>query len=348
MKKIATVLALLLHFSFPARAFVLDSLEALLPKARQYGNYKELKRLYDQFSTYYESTEDYRNAYKYLVLSSELNDSLHKKEKENLILSSTISLSQKRDHKLIFVLLFLSMIICVALLFGRMKAKKIETRSKALLLEKEVLSRSVIEQEQKERLRIAHELNEGLGQQLSAAKLNISAFQSFFNTKNETVHPMLKSAEELLDDSVKQLRSVSHSVVPHRLLKSGLVSATREFIEKINVSSKVEVSLEVVGEIQRTNQTHEAVLFRSLQALIQNVLHHANATELTVQLINHEKELSIVVIDNGSGFDVKEVFNNATCLGLKTIQSWIFFLNGKVFFDSCPAKGTTVIIEIPN
>ena len=78
-----------------------------------------------------------------------------------------------------------------------------------------------------------------------------------------------------------------------------------------------------------------------------NIIKHANASEISIQLVKHEAELSIVVEDNGKGFNVSKTLNEAGGIGLKNIQSRINFLNGNVFFDSFPGKGTTVTIELP-
>lgn len=136
-------------------------------------------------------------------------------------------------------------------------------------------------------------------------------------------------------------------MMPNALLKSGLVSAVREFINKISSSGSLKINLEIIGLTNRLQQTVETVLFRVLQELINNIIKHAQTTEVSIQLIRHETELTILIEDNGIGFDVEKILGKEGGIGLKNIQSRVTFLNGEVYFDSHINKGTTVTIEIP-
>ena len=107
------------------------------------------------------------------------------------------------------------------------------------------------------------------------------------------------------------------------------------------------MNLEVVGLTERLENTIETVLFRVLQEVVNNIIKHAKASEVSIQLIKHEKELTLLVEDNGVGFNVEKTLNEFEGIGLKNIQSRVAFLNGYVLFDSFPGKGTTVTIEIP-
>lgn len=346
-----------------------DEAEVYFERAKKLAleirSYELLKNLYDHYSVYFEDKKDYRNAYKYHVLFSEAQDSLREQQRSTfpgLILQEDtdraagsnaryrakyLHLSQSAMQKNIFVMLVIAIITVAALLLARMRLKRKEELANLLMIQKEVLSRSVIETEEKERSRIARELNDGIGQQLSAARLNISALQSFLKSTTDVNKVILQNAVDLLDDSVKGVRNVSQSMVPNALIKSGLISALNELIYKVNASGNLKINLEVVGLIKRPDPTREAVLFRVLQELIANVIAHARASEAEIQVVKHETELSILVKDNGSGFDVENALKNEKKMGIKNIKSRVAFLNGSVFFDSTPTKGTTVTIEIP-
>jgi signal transduction histidine kinase len=217
-----------------------------------------------------------------------------------------------------------------------------------MLKQQELRSKAVIEAEEKERIRIARELHDGIGQQLSAAKLNISGLKAAIKTTDPAEVTMLQNALDLLDESVKEVRTVSHSMMPNALIKSGLVSAVREFIHKISTSGNLKMNLEIIGLKERMEAQVENILFRVLQEVVNNIIKHAKASEVSIQFIKHEKELTILVEDNGIGFDVgKELNVTDAGIGLKNIASRVAFLNGEVIFDSYPGKGTTVTIEIP-
>ncbi len=275
-----------------------------------------------------------------------------KKETENKLLQEENELKNLQISRSNIILACLTagilMVILISyLLFNRTKLKQKQLLDAELLKQQTLRSKAVIEAEEKERVRIARELHDGIGQQLSAAKLNISGLQDSIKTTKPEEITMLKNALDLLDESVKEVRAVSHSMLPNALIKSGLVSAVREFINKISSSGNLKINLEIVGLNNRLENTIENILFRVLQELVNNIIKHSKATEVSIQFIQHEKELTILVEDNGVGFNVQEKISDEGGIGIKNIQSRINFLNGEVIFDSYPGKGTTVTIEIP-
>ena len=88
-----------------------------------------------------------------------------------------------------------------------------------------------------------------------------------------------------------------------------------------------------MGLDQRLEPQTENILFRVLQEVVSNIVKHAKANHVSIQLIRDEKEISMMVEDNGVGFDVNKL-NDFDGIGLKNIQSRIEFLNGRVDFDS--------------
>ena len=135
------------------------------------------------------------------------------------------------------------------------------------------------------------------------------------------------------------------SMMPNALLKSGLAIAVREFLNRIGNTDKLKIELEIHGLKDRLESTIETVLFRVLQEIINNIIKHSEASIVNIQIIRHENELSMMVEDNGKGFDASKISSDG--IGMKNIRSRIAYLNGTVHFDSQPGKGTTVSIEVP-
>jgi two-component system, NarL family, sensor kinase len=88
------------------------------------------------------------------------------------------------------------------------------------------------------------------------------------------------------------------------------------------------------------------MLFRIIQETVTNTLKYARATKMTIQLSADEKEITLLMEDNGKGFDVAEAMKKGG-IGLKNIQLRTAYLKGKLDIDSSPQNGTTTIIEIP-
>jgi signal transduction histidine kinase len=208
------------------------------------------------------------------------------------------------------------------------------------------VKQAILEAEEKERRRIAQDLHDGVGQLLSAAKLNLSNLDSKITTQTEEQKLAIQNALSLVDDSVKEVRAVSHNMMPNTLIKLGLASAVREFITKLGKAPTLKVDLEIVGLDTRLDNQVETVLYRVIQEIVNNIIKHAKASQISMQLIRHETELNIMIEDNGVGFDTNQL-DDFEAIGLKGIKTRIEFLNGSVHFDSYIGRGTTVIIDIP-
>ena len=122
----------------------------------------------------------------------------------------------------------------------------------------------------------------------------------------------------------------------------------RDFLDKISPDGRLKINLEVVGLDRggRLPATIENVLFRVVQEMVQNILKHAQATEVTLQIVRHADELTVLVEDNGVGFDPSTLGLYAG-IGLKNIESRMAFLGGRVEVDSQPGHGTTITLEVP-
>lgn len=306
---------------------------------KNYDNYAALKdsifsnNMAEQFSemqTKYETNE------------KEIANQLLQKENEITI----AELNKSNVIKWGLALGIILVILVSYLFYNSFKLKQKNILNAELLRQKEENSIAIIDAEELERTRIARDLHDGIGQQLSAAKLNLVALKSLVNTSKKEEITLFENATGLIDEAVNEVRSVSHNMMANSLIKHGLISAVRDFINKLNQSAVLKINIETFGIDERLNSTVEMILFRVLQELVNNILKHANATEVSIQFVKHEKELSLIIEDNGVGFDTKNL-ENYEGIGLKNIQSRINYINGKVFFDSYLTKGTTVNIELP-
>jgi signal transduction histidine kinase/cytochrome c-type biogenesis protein CcmH/NrfG len=338
-----------------------------LALARKTGSKELVKDAYESLVTLNKNKKDFEQAFHYQDLLSGIKDSILNTEtnkqiaemqakyetgkkdlaigKQNLELErNKLEISRQRTQRNILLLSVLILAIFFFLLYNRHKLKQknlvqMERNEQQLLR-----TRAIVEAEENERTRIARELHDGIGQQLSAVKLNLSSLQSTLGNNNTEQSVLMRNAIEIIDDSVKEVRSVSHSMMPNALLKSGLATAVREFLNKISHTGKLKIELEISGLNERLESMMENILFRVVQETVNNIIKHSGATIVNIQIIRYEKELSMMIEDNGVGFDPSL---SSSGIGLKNIRSRIEFLNGTVNFDSSPGKGATIIIEVP-
>ena len=209
----------------------------------------------------------------------------------------------------------------------------------ALLEEREQRTRAVVEAEEHERVRIARELHDCVLQLLAAARLNISRLES------SVIHEALQTGLQLFDESAREVRSISHAMMPSALSSKGLVEAITGFVQKISKGG-LHGSVDASAMEGRLTSEQEAILFRVIQELIGNILRHAKATVFSVQFVRHEHTLSILVEDDGRGM-LGDMAGNAEGIGMKNVRTRVHYLGGEVYWDSQTGKGTTVNIEIP-
>ena len=177
---------------------------------------------------------------------------------------------------------------------------------------------------------------------MSAAKMNLVAFGKLHSVGQEGEWNNIIS---LVDDSCREVRAVSHNMMPNALLKGSLAAALREFLTKVD-GRALRVNLYTEGLDERMDATTETVLYRVIQECVNNVIKHAGATSLDVSVVRDDSGISVTIEDDGGGFD-PAASENAEGLGLKNIRTRVEYLKGAVEIDSAPGRGTVVAIAIP-
>jgi two-component system, NarL family, sensor kinase len=326
----------------------MDYYEVVGELYKKQGNYKDALNAYLEYNRYKDSLRQSETNTAVLDVQAK-----YETEKKDLELSKKDLALTKADYELkkknavtISLAIFIIIAIVLSYLFyNRYKLKKEKELNALIIKQQEIRSKAIIDAEEKERIRIAKDLHDGIGQQLSALKFNFSSLHHLFET-DEAYEMKYATLIQMIDDAVKEVRSVSHDMMPNALLRSGLVAATREFIDKIAMNGLLKVDLQIIGLNKRLENTVETVIYRVLQEAVNNIIKHAQASKISIQLIKHENSLNLILEDNGKGFDTN-LINEFKGIGLKNIVSRIEYLNGSVNFDSFIGRGTTIDIEVP-
>ncbi|HNQ11756.1 MAG TPA: tetratricopeptide repeat protein [Bacteroidia bacterium] len=338
-------------------------------QALSIGAKKEISNAYLLLSNVEQQRNNFKSAFDFLELHTLYSDSIlneqanetiaemqtrfetEKKNAENTLLRSenqikslTIEKQDRQKNVLIAIAAIILLFAYVLFMYKKARQEKlIQTERMAM---QEQRSKAVIEAEENERQRIARELHDGVGQMIAAIKLN---FQNVVSdkAKSEVLYSdKVANVNSMIDECAKEVRSISHNMMPNVLIRSGLVKAVRDFIDKISSTGLLRMELQVVGMEERMDPTFEHILYRVLQEIVSNIVKHAQANHVSIQFIRHDQHLTLMIEDNGKGFNIDQK-ENFSGMGLKNIQSRIEYLNGEVHFDSFPGKGTTVSIEIP-
>lgn len=318
------------------------------------NNYNELGSIAQKQGNYQQSLEYFQKkvAIRDSLFSIEKTKQIEELNTKYQTVKNEQIIEQQRDRITRQNFLFLGIAVLVLMIgllslsqYKRYKLRK-ETQLKTeILRQQEMAIKAVIEAEEVERQRIARDLHDGVGQMMSAAKMNLSAFESDIQFHTEEQKHSFEKIIGLVDESCKEVRHVSHNMMPNVLLKKNLASALQDFIDKIDKKT-LEIHLYTEGLDQRLDSNTETVLYRVIQECVNNVIKHARASSLDISVIRDNDGISATIEDNGKGFDtgVNEKMNG---IGLKNIQTRIEYLKGTVEFDSAVGKGTAVSLHVP-
>lgn len=204
------------------------------------------------------------------------------------------------------------------------------------------LLQASIQSEEEERTRIASELHDDVGATLSSVRLYLHKIDSENNLVNE--------AKNMLDESIHKVRGISHKLQPGILYHLGLQSALQSFCESFTKSGAITIVLIENDNLPRLSDNTGLALYRIVQELINNIIKHANATNVTISAVAINNSIELTVEHNGKGMDNDE-FNEKTykkgSLGLKNIVSRLNSVNGSINFALNTKATYTITVTIP-
>jgi len=245
---------------------------------------------------------------------------------------------QKPWFIILVILLVIFLIIGLVSFIGFIKTRKQHKLDQIRIEEQQKGLSAVIQAQEDERKRIAKDLHDGIVQQLGGLNLGL---QKVFEDKETTETKKLLS---ILDESTKELRELSHKMMPRALVGLGLIPALKDMLENSLGNTSIKYQFEHFGITTRFNENIEISIYRIAQELVNNVIKHSNATKVNVQLFKVDNELIFIIEDNGSGMDISQRKDG---IGLMNISSRLETLNGNVNFKPSPENGTLATIKIP-
>jgi signal transduction histidine kinase len=321
-----------------------------------------IKRMFfEDFALLYSGTNDYKNAYKFQNMLMNLKDSIMNTEKsKQLVEMQTKYETEKKEQQLklksvevdkqkyqnkIQILLFIGLAVLIILIFGFVFYRNKQHQKAELIKEnnrqEKLRFKAVIDSEEKERIRVAKELHDGLGQLLSSAKLNMSSLEDGIQKEDEY---LLKNSLTIIDDAVNEVRNISHNMMPTALMNYGIIEAITGLVNKINDSKQITIIFNNNNFSITLNKETEIALYRIIQEIINNMLKHSKATHIEIDLFNLINQIKLNITDNGIGFNVAEI-KDSKGIGWQNIYSRVSMLNGNIDIISSSEKGTEVEID---
>ncbi|KUJ62690.1 histidine kinase [Flavobacteriaceae bacterium CRH] len=214
--------------------------------------------------------------------------------------------------------------------------------------QQKIISSKIVENQENEQNRIAKEIHDGIGQMLTGLKFSLESINLDDREKSAQKIEYLK---KLSLDIIKGVRTATFNLMPPELSDHGIVSSLAKLTQELSKLTGKEILFYNKTDFnQRLDSLIEINIYRLTQEAINNAIKYAESSHIIVQLSHSSTLLSIIVDDNGKGFDISAVDkkrNSESGMGMLFMKERIQYINGRVFFKSIPGEGTRITFNIP-
>jgi signal transduction histidine kinase/CheY-like chemotaxis protein len=209
------------------------------------------------------------------------------------------------------------------------------------------LSSHIQDAREQERLHIARDIHDDMGGTLTAIKIDIAWLIDRLNSQNPQLLDKAKGIESLVDRCMKSANNILRTLRPSVLDSFGIIAAIEMEAEEFEKRTSISCPINQIDEGVEIGPEASIALFRIFQETLTNIMKHAKASEVTVEIANRKNGVDLVISDNGCG--LKEVDRQKPrSFGLRGIQERVAHFNGKVVISSKPGKGTKIEVHIPH
>ncbi|MCQ6277121.1 sensor histidine kinase [Bacillus sp. V3B] len=205
----------------------------------------------------------------------------------------------------------------------------------------------IIEAQEEERKRLSREIHDGPAQMLANVMIRSDLIERTYQQRGiDEAMAEIRDMKKMVRDALYEVRHIIYDLRPMALDDLGLVPTLKKYLktteEYFNQST---IQFTCIGETKRFPAKYEVALFRLIQESVQNAMKHAEAKEVVVKLEITRNQLTVVIRDNGKGFDINKRKSNS--FGLIGMRERVEILEGQLSIDSTVGKGTVVLIQVP-
>lgn len=197
-----------------------------------------------------------------------------------------------------------------------------------------------------ERLKMAQEIHDELGQQLTIMKMDVSWLDQKLGATNPQLKEKTEALKQTIDGTVKTVRRIASELRPSVLDDMGLAVAIEWHTREIEKRTGLKINIEDVHDVPELSENKKISLFRVVQESLTNVVRYASATNVDISLFKKDNEIELHVVDNGKGFDPASIAVKKT-LGILGMRERIASLGGCFDLKSSPGQGTRIDVSVP-
>lgn len=216
---------------------------------------------------------------------------------------------------------------------------------------RQMLGLKIILAQEDERKRIAREIHDGLAQTMANVVLRTEITERMLAKQEfEAVKEELKELKSQVRGGLEEVRKIIFNLRPMALDDLGLIPTLRKFVQDFEEKTKIRTRFEQVGRETRLPSGMEVAMYRLVQEAFSNVLKHANASFVSLEITYQAKMVKISITDNGSGFDIgliESKINGGVHFGIMGMRERVELLEGRLDIESGKGQGTKISILIP-
>jgi two-component system sensor histidine kinase DegS len=224
-----------------------------------------------------------------------------------------------------------------------------QLRHRQELKEHKIHASALLQGQEEERRRLSKEMHDGVGQMLTGLKLMT---ENFANTKSWTDYDRQNAVNlrQLVGQTIQEVRSISNNLMPTVLNDFGIKSALKQLVDSTARNCAAHLTFVSNLNDERFDQRIEIGLYRIAQEAIHNAVKHAEASEISLEILRKNVRISLRIKDNGKGFRFnkkKTTASSSPSHGLHNIQERAHLLEGTIKINSAIGRGTEIVVQIP-
>jgi len=217
--------------------------------------------------------------------------------------------------------------------------------------QRSMLGKKIIQAQEEERQRIAMDIHDGPAQSLTNAVIKTEVCERLLDMKTGNAKTEIQELKTILRNSIEDIRKIIYNLRPMALDDVGLVPTIERYINNFYNDTNIEVDFIIISQIDIDDKIKKVALFRIIQEALNNIQKHSGATKAKIKIELTEKNLSLVITDNGVGFDTERLKigdRSDGGFGLFNMKERVELLNGRLEVKSKINHGTKIIVNIPN
>jgi len=228
--------------------------------------------------------------------------------------------------------------------------KRSEEKSSKESNKRKILSQKLIETLEGDHRQVAMELHDQIGQTLTTLKMDLETVGRRLEKKDFPLKDRIDAAKEKVIQALGDIRDFSYDLRPVMLDTMGLVPSLRDLLDRVENDTGIEIDLFTKNITKRFNPEKELALYRIAQEAMNNIVTHARAQKVSLNLVKTNHKIVLRVEDDGTGFDPQKatkVSKRKGPLGLLIMEERALQVGGKFTIESRPGSGTYLMCEIP-